>query len=34
MLEVRVYGYSATSTGGTMRVQSTLTINGMLHSGQ
>ena len=34
MLEVRVYGYSATSTGGTMRVQSTLTINGALHSGQ
>jgi hypothetical protein len=34
LLEVRVYGYSATSTGGSMRVQSTLTINGMLHSGQ
>lgn len=30
MLEVRVYGYSATSTGGTMRVQSTLTVNGTL----
>jgi hypothetical protein len=31
-LEVRIYGYAATSTGGTMRVQSTLTINGALHS--
>lgn len=30
MLEVRVYGYGATSTGGTMRVQGTLTINGSL----
>lgn len=30
MLEVRVYGYGASSTGGTMRVQSTLTINGTL----
>jgi hypothetical protein len=30
MLEVRVYGYGASSTGGTMRVQSTLTINGSL----
>lgn len=29
MLEVRIYGYGATATGGTMRVQGTLTINGM-----
>jgi hypothetical protein len=34
MVEVRVYGYAATSAGGTMRMQSTLTINGALHSGQ
>jgi hypothetical protein len=29
-LEVRVYGYSASSTSGTMRVQGTLTINGSM----
>lgn len=30
MVEVRVYGYGASSTGGTMRVQGTLTINGAI----
>lgn len=29
-VEIRVYGYGATATGGTMRLQSTLTINGSL----
>jgi hypothetical protein len=31
MVEVRVFGYSASSASGTMRVQNTLTISGALH---
>jgi len=30
-VEIRVYGYSATSTAGTMRIQNTLTATGSLH---
>jgi hypothetical protein len=30
-VEIRVYGYSATSTAGTMRLQNTLSITGALH---
>ena len=29
-LEVRVYGYAATATGGTLRIQNTLTVNGTI----
>ena len=31
MLEVRVYGYTASSASGTMRIQNTLTATGSLH---
>ena len=30
-LEIRVYGYAAGGTGGTLRVQNTLTVNGTIH---
>ena len=30
-VEIRVYGFGATSTGGTMRVEGTLTVSGSLH---
>lgn len=30
-LELRVFGYAATSTAGTMRIQNTLTISGSVH---
>ena len=29
-LEIRVYGYAAGSTGGTLRVQNTLTVDGTI----
>lgn len=31
MIELRIYGYGATATSGTFRVQNTLTISGSLH---
>ncbi len=30
-LEIRIYGYHATSTSGTMRLESTLTVTGSIH---
>ncbi len=30
-IELRVYGFGATATGGTMRIQNTVTINGTIH---
>ncbi|HEX7704233.1 MAG TPA: hypothetical protein VF403_26000, partial [Kofleriaceae bacterium] len=30
-LELRVFGYSATATTGTMRIQNTMSITGALH---
>ena len=30
-LEIRIYGFSATASGGTMRVENTLTVTGSLH---
>jgi hypothetical protein len=30
-LEIRIYGYSASSASGTLRVQNTLTVSGSLH---
>ena len=30
MLEIRIYGYAATGTGGTMRLQTTLSVDGQL----
>jgi hypothetical protein len=29
-LEIRLYGYSASATSGTMRIQTTLTVNGSI----
>ena len=29
-IEVRVYGYNATGTGGTMRIENTMTVSGSL----
>ena len=31
MVELRVFGYSASASGGTMRIQNTLTLTGSLH---
>jgi hypothetical protein len=29
-VEIRIYGYAATATGGTLRLQNTVTISGSL----
>jgi hypothetical protein len=30
-VEIRIYGFSASSTSGTMRLQNTLSVTGSLH---